>query len=48
MVSGRLGHAIASTTLGVYAHFIEESDRRAVEALGDALNTARMAIRSAK
>ncbi len=28
-VSGRLGHANATTTLGVYAHFVEESDRDA-------------------
>jgi integrase len=26
-VSGRLGHATASTTLSVYAHFVEQSDR---------------------
>jgi integrase len=33
-VSGRLGHANAATTLGVYAHFVEESDREAAEKLG--------------
>lgn len=33
-VSGRLGHANAATTLGVYAHFIEESDREAAAKLG--------------
>lgn len=33
-VSGRLGHASASMTLGVYAHFLEVSDREAAEALG--------------
>jgi integrase len=33
-VSGRLGHANASTTLGVYAHFVEESDREAAAKLG--------------
>lgn len=33
-VSGRLGHANASTTLGVYAHFLEASDREAAEKLG--------------
>jgi integrase len=33
-VSGRLGHANAATTLGVYAHFIEESDRDAAAKLG--------------
>jgi integrase len=34
-VSGRLGHANAATTLGVYAHFLAESDREAADALGD-------------
>jgi integrase len=33
-VSGRLGHANAATTLGVYAHFVQESDREAAAALG--------------
>jgi integrase len=33
-VSGRLGHASASMTLGVYAHFLEVSDRDAAEKLG--------------
>jgi integrase len=33
-VSGRLGHANAATTLGVYAHFVEESDRDAAKKLG--------------
>ena len=33
-VSGRLGHANAATTLGVYAHFIEASDRDAANKLG--------------
>jgi integrase len=36
-VSGRLGHANAATTLGVYAHFVEESDREAAEKLGGLL-----------
>lgn len=30
-VSGRLGHANASTTLNVYAHFLEASDREAAD-----------------
>jgi len=34
-VSGRLGHANAATTLGVYAHFLVESDREAANTLGD-------------
>lgn len=33
-VSGRLGHASAAMTLGVYAHFLEVSDREAADALG--------------
>ncbi len=32
-VSGRLGHANAATTFGVYAHFVEESDRDAAAKL---------------
>jgi integrase len=39
-VSGRLGHANAATTLGVYAHFVEESDREAAEKLGALLGEA--------
>lgn len=37
-VSGRLGHANAATTLGVYAHFLAESDREAANTLGDLLD----------
>jgi integrase len=33
-VSGRLGHANASTTLSVYAHFLEESDEGAANLMG--------------
>lgn len=33
-VSGRLGHANAATTLGVYAHFLEESDQSAAAVMG--------------
>ena len=36
-VSGRLGHANAATTLGVYADFVEESDRDAAEKIGSIL-----------
>ena len=36
-VSGRLGHANASTTLGVYAHFLEESDQQAADVMGNLL-----------
>jgi integrase len=33
VVSGRLGHARASTTLNVYGHAVPGSDRRAAETL---------------
>lgn len=36
-VSGRLGHANAATTLGVYAHFLAESDRDAAVTIGSVL-----------
>lgn len=42
-VSGRLGHANAATTLGVYAHFLEVSDREAAEPMGALLDGARRA-----
>ncbi len=38
-VSGRLGHSNAATTLGVYGHFVEESDREAAAKLGALLAT---------
>ena len=37
-VSGRLGHANAATTLGVYAHFVEAADADAAEHLGSLLD----------
>ena len=36
-VSGRLGHADAATTLGVYAHFLESADKDAADLMGDLL-----------
>ncbi|MFN8035408.1 MAG: tyrosine-type recombinase/integrase [Acidimicrobiia bacterium] len=39
-VSGRLGHANAATTLGVYAHFVEAADADAAEHLGALLDAA--------
>ena len=39
-VSGRLGHANAATTLGVYAHFIEAADADAADHLGATLDAA--------
>lgn len=37
-VSGRLGHANASTTLDIYAQFVEQSDEKAADALGALLD----------
>ncbi len=39
-VSGRLGHANAATTLGVYAHFVEAADADAADHLASILDTA--------
>jgi integrase len=39
-VSGRLGHANAATTLGVYAHFVEAADADAADHLGTIIDTA--------
>ncbi len=33
-VAGRLGHGNAATTLNVYAHFLEQSDRAAADVIG--------------
>jgi integrase len=38
-VSGRLGHADASTTLNIYAHFMKQADREAAALLGDLLQS---------
>ena len=38
-VSGRLGHANAATTLNVYAHFLEASDREAADVIAGLLDT---------
>lgn len=40
-VSGRLGHANAATTLGVYAHFLQSADQAAAEVLGGLLDETR-------
>jgi integrase len=34
-VAGRLGHANAATTLGIYSHFVEASDQAAADLLGE-------------
>jgi integrase len=39
-VSGRLGHANAATTLGIYSHFVEASDQAAADLLGELLDSA--------
>lgn len=33
-VAGRLGHRNAATTLNVYAHFVEQTDRNAADVIG--------------
>ncbi len=38
-VSGRLGHAHAGTTLGIYAHFIEAADADAADHLGTIIDS---------
>ena len=47
-VSGRLGHANAATTLGVYAHFLEESDREAANTIDEILKGSRAASGTAE
>ena len=37
-VSGRLGHANAATTLGVYSHYVEATDQDAANLLGALLD----------
>ncbi len=36
-VAGRLGHRNAATTLNVYAHFLEQSDKTAADIIGNAI-----------
>ena len=36
-VAGRLGHRNAATTLNVYAHFVEQTDRAAADIMGGVL-----------
>lgn len=38
-VSGRLGHADASTTLNIYSHFMQAADQNAAELVGDLLGS---------
>jgi integrase len=37
-VAGRLGHRNASTTLNVYAHFLQDADEHAAAVLADLLS----------
>ena len=37
-VAGRLGHRNAATTLNVYAHFVEQTDRAAADIMGGVLS----------
>ena len=39
-VSGRLGHADASTTLNIYAHFVERADQEAASLVGGLLDAS--------
>jgi len=39
-VAGRLGHRSAATTLNVYSHFIESTDRDAADRLGKIFDKA--------
>lgn len=39
-VAGRPGHRNAATTLNVYAHFLEQSDRAAADIIGDVISDA--------
>jgi FMN phosphatase YigB (HAD superfamily) len=45
-VSGRLGHADASTTLNIYAHFMQRADQEAAALVGDLLKTDTSASRA--
>jgi len=45
-VAGRLGHANASTTLNVYAHFLQSSDESAAQVLGSLLDGPKKRVRS--
>ncbi len=47
-VSGRLGHANAATTLNVYAHFLEASDRQAADVIAGLLSDAHGATERAR
>lgn len=47
VVSGRLGHARAATTLNVYSHFVEAGDQAAADNLGSLLDGPAMAGRAA-
>ena len=38
-VAGRLGHANAATTLGVYAQFLQARDRDAAQVIGNLLDS---------
>jgi hypothetical protein len=38
VVSGRLGHARASTTLNIYSHFVEAGDQDAADGIGSLLD----------
>ena len=41
LANGRLGHADASTTLNIYAHFVERTDQEAASLVGGLLDASR-------
>ena len=43
---GQLGHAKASTTLNVYAHWVEESDDAAADTMSQLIDGPRGDVRS--
>ena len=45
-VAGRLGHRNAATTLNVYAHFLEQSDREAADVIGNVIAMPGARLRS--
>ncbi len=44
VVSGRLGHARAATTLNVYSHFVEAGDQAAADGIGSLLDGSEAVI----
>ena len=47
-VSGRLGHAQTSTTLNIYAHQLQEVDRKAAEKMENIISVSQMLVKDEK